>query len=190
MKEMLTKSEIKNRPYWTEKVIHNLLGKPDETKRNPNYKNAAPIQLYNFDRIELVEKSEAFLLTIESTQKRKNAAIKSIETKTTKILDYVNSIKIEDLLIRLPNLTPNEAIKKAILSYNKFHWDKENIASLDSDKFFLERITLNYFRHCFSPYDSELNKISGKVGVNEAYNILRDKINSAIIIKYNLHAQF
>jgi hypothetical protein len=57
-------------------------------------------------------------------------------------------------------------------------------ATLESDPSFLQRITVNYLRHRLSRYDSELERLFGKVGVRDAYAALNLKVYSAIADAY------
>ena len=71
--------------------------------------------------------------------------------------------------------------------YNSYNFDRafgSNIASINSDMEFLSRICTNYLRHNMTNYESELEKLFGKVGKYDAYNLLKTKINSAIFDKY------
>ena len=57
-------------------------------------------------------------------------------------------------------------------------------AHLDSDPFFLARITVNYLRHWLTSYEKELHWIAGKVGVEEGCDLIKTKVLVAIASKY------
>ena len=57
--EYASKAGLKYRG-WTEKAVTTFLGPPDKTTKNPHYKKTAPMCLYALERVEMVEKSEAF----------------------------------------------------------------------------------------------------------------------------------
>ena len=93
---------------WTEGLIKKFLPKPDELKTNPIVKSAAPMKLYKITRVEKIEKSEKFIKEIVSISKRKIAAQKAVETKTTKTLEWANSVKID-----VPSIDKDKLLRNA-----------------------------------------------------------------------------
>ena len=57
-------------------------------------------------------------------------------------------------------------------------------ATDDSDPKFLERICVNYLRHCLTKYEDHLDRMSGKVGFGEGYEEIRRKIFAKISERY------
>ena len=100
-------SELKQRG-WTEGLIKKFLPKPDELKTNLIVKSAAPMKLYKITRVEKIEKSEKFIKEIVSISKRKIAAQKAVETKTTKTLEWANSVKID-----VPSIDKDKLLRNA-----------------------------------------------------------------------------
>ena len=72
---------------WTETLIRQLLGAPDNTRRNPYAGSAAPMRLYARTRVEAVEASPAWPTVQERVAQRKAAAAEAVETKTERLLD-------------------------------------------------------------------------------------------------------
>ena len=56
--EMLAFTVVKARPGWTDKAVTLLLGEPDELRRNPRYRGAAPARMYRLKRVFAVEATE------------------------------------------------------------------------------------------------------------------------------------
>ncbi len=154
------------------------LGLPYEEAENPYYKSGPPMKLWTEDDV-LPYRSEK---EKQQHQKRSESAITAAETRRTRLIGEVEKWEIE--LQREPF---NQVLIKAIDSYNRFHTDLElerghefEWASLDSDAYFLRRVTENYLRHQLSNYEVELEGIFGKTGNSEAYRIVRRKINAKI----------
>jgi hypothetical protein len=175
-------SELKRRG-WTEGMIKKFLPKPDETKTNPIVKCAAPMKLYKIKRVERIEKSEKFIKAMESISKRKAAARKAVETKTAKTIEWANSIKFN-----VPTFNRDKLQKKAIYHYEQFH--DTCVGSIDDE--FAARISTNYIRHECTNYERVLGALGGKVGRAKAYEIIKGKVNQAIVdqhewLKFDYH---
>lgn len=186
--EFITKTILKERG-WNDFLINKYLKKPDKEVINPHYKCAPPMKLYLLKKVKLKEKNKGFIDYIEKNKiKRenlKNGRLKAKETKTKKLLDYVNGIVID-----IPTMQKQNLYNKAIRHYNNLwnnrgQYDKiiyQNAESLDDD--FLNRITINMLRHECTNYEEELYNIFGRVGINERYNLLKDKVNNKILEVY------
>jgi len=173
-----TKTTLKKERGWTDKNISVFLGQHDLERPNPTYKNASPMLLYLIEKVVKVEDSAEFKTRSKTRQK---GAQKAVETKTKKILDYING-----LTITLEVLNHNEVIKKSCEHYNDRQMEINSyyFASPSSDILFLHRICVNYLRHCCSSYEYNLWRIFGKVGVGPAYVILKIKILTEIARVY------
>lgn len=169
-------SELKQRG-WTEGLIKKFLPKPDETKTNPIVKSAAPMKLYKIKRVERIEKSEKFIKEMESISKRKAAARKAVETKTAKIIEWANTVKIN-----VPTFSKDKLERNAIYHYQQYH-DTIICGPIDED--FINRISTNYIRHECTKYDRILDSLYGSVGKQKAYDIIKEKINQEIRKKHN-----
>lgn len=190
-KNYIYKSTLLQRKDWTEKAIKTFLPQHDKEVKNPKYKSAAPSKLYELEKVEAVENSEGFKSFAVKNHKRILGAIQAVSTKYENIMDYVNNIVIEVLLVDKSVL-----VKKSIEHYNSiqsdWHYNRggyrkqcdPKTASINSDDSFLRRITINYLRHQLTNYENELSRIYGKVGNDDAYTILKERINQAILDKY------
>jgi hypothetical protein len=174
---MFTAPELKKRG-WTDTAIKKFLSEPDATKPNPHYKTAAPMRLYKKSRVYGKERSRAFKAWREGVDKRKAAAQKAVETKERKLLD-----KIESFEVSVDKIT--NVVKEACAHYNARNGMKiidygYEPATENSDKSFLDRITVNYIRHELTDYDYELMDLVGKVGKQSAYEKLVEKVYKEI----------
>ena len=164
---------------WTDSLIGKFLVKEDATRRNPRYKRASPMKLYEIQRVLSVESTDDFKLELEKSRKRSEKMVARMDAKRETMLEYAMSVEIT-----LPDIPYETVLEKAIQSYNSFHYDDGRFADTGSDKEFLKRICINYLRHECTVYEDELDKIFGEVGVHEAHDLLQNRINEAIQAKY------
>lgn len=184
---MITKSRLKSERGWTDKLIKEFLPAPDLTQPNPHYKSGPRMMLFNMDRIETIEQTDKFKEQQESASKRKEAAKKAVETKLQQLREWLNTVQIH-----VPVLDRAKLIKQACDHYNDMQeWREDNgrttcgmKATADSDQKFLERICVNYLRHCLTKYEKHLDDMSGNVGFGEGYEEIRCKIFSKISENY------
>lgn len=182
-KPMITKSRLKSERGWTDKLLKIFLPIPDLTKQNPNYRSGPPMLLYYIDRVERIEDTEEFKSEKSRTSKRQVSANKAVETKMQQLREWVENIEIN-----VPNCESSKLVKQACDHYNEIqNWRKSEgrstcgrYASPDSDPKFIERICVNYLRHCLTRYEEHLDEISGKVGFSDGYDKIRNKILSKI----------
>ena len=181
--EYLTTPRLKERG-WTDTMIKKFLGEPDATRDNPHYKCAAPMKLYETKRVERVERRKSCKEYMAASAGRKASAQKGVKTKLERALDYARTVGIN-----VPTMDYDKVVKQACQSYNDWHqYDRNGMYNIDfipadplnSDKDFLQRITINYLRHECSSYEQQLYKLFGKTGVNEAHDILQKRINDEI----------
>jgi hypothetical protein len=158
-----------------------LLGVPDKFADNPHYRSAAPMRLYERERVLALEKSDAFKQAEALHDERRAAALKAIETKKQKLFQCIKTVKID-----VPVLPHDELIAKACKHYNDWGYLKEDsFVALPTDSpDFLNRITVNYLRHQLTSYEHELDNIFGKVGISEGRTRIRAKVYKAIAKAY------
>ena len=97
-------------------------------------------------------------------------------------MDYINNLEIV-----IPVMSLEELTLQAIEHYNdlwEIRGNYEKHATIDSDRQFLNRITMNMLRHQQEHYELELEILFGKVGKDEAYIALKTKINKEILKIY------
>lgn len=168
---------------WTKSLIARYLIAPDEERVNPHYRGGPPMRLYNLARVEPLEQTDWFQAAKAKRVIRTAAAQKAIKTKRTKAIEWAESVDIT-----IPQVSKAELSNAAISRYNeRVHWESDyevSPATIDSDPDFLDRITVNYIRHDLTDYDSLLANLYGTVGVDEAYEILRDRVDGEIRDQY------
>src|SRR5690606_26832702 len=139
----------------------------DKTKRNPHYRSAASMKLYEKERVERIEAIDAFKEALEVAAAGRQAAQKGVETKRAKTHAYAGGVEI-----RVPKLSRSKLIYLACDSYNVRALERGNYlgdATRHSAPAFLARITVNYLRHELTPYQEHLDGVEGRIGAGEAY---------------------
>ncbi len=111
---------------------------------------------------------------------RQEDARRAVETKRQKVDEYV-----ESLVVDVPEIGKNDLIRHACQDYNGRNGSSSGCwASESSDAEFLERICVNYLRHCLTDYEAELEAIVGRVGAREASRNVKVKVLDAIAGQY------
>lgn len=184
-KPVLSISKIKERG-WSEAMVRKFLGDPDGQKKNPFYQNAAPMKVYFKERVIAAEQTPDFIAAQQKLVGKKIAADKAVQTKKERAISFATSIKIT-----IPVMPWEDVLKNAINSYNNFHSDLYfhrgydfTPADTNSDPDFLARICTNYIRHECTNYEHQIHKMFGKVGVQEAHDIIQKRINEKILETY------
>ena len=169
-------------------MITRFLPEPDERKTNPHYKSAHQMLLYDEQRVASIEASEEFIASHSKVNQRKAAAKKAVKTKRQKVLESVNRVQID-----VPRIDRKTLLTEAIRNYNeekqlraleRDNWKDWQAATVDSAPEFLDRLMVNWLRHCTTVYDDELEKLSGKGGVDEAYWLLKREVLNRIVAIY------
>jgi hypothetical protein len=185
--QLITKSRLKSERNWTDKLIKLFLPAPDSVKPNPHWRAGPPMQLFALSQIEAVEQTEDFQQQLTASQPRRQAAEKAIATKMRQMQSWLASVQI-----RVPVLDRDTLIERACGHYNDMQRSREAEggqycelkADADSDPEFLQRISVNYLRHCLTQYERHLETMSGKVGAGTGYEDLRSKVFSEISKNY------
>lgn len=180
-KQYLTKTELATR--WSNSLIEKYFPQCSEERVNPHHKRGSPMQLYDIGEVRHIESGDDFKADYEKVLKRKNVALERAKNKREELMMYANGVQIV-----IPDFEKNKLIQKACEDYN---WrlilnskDDYCMATPSSSELFLKRITINYLRHQCTCYEEELRKFHKKVGVQEAHDILQQRINEAIKQKY------
>jgi hypothetical protein len=183
----LTKAALKERG-WTDAGIRRFLPEPDEQKINPRYRSAAPMLLWNLDRVETIETSSEWQEWKAKSSAHSAEMLKVADVQRQQLLDEISGYPV-----RLRKMPKEKLTLAACRHYNDRQNDGygvplivsgDNLASPDSDEAFLDRITVNYLRHHCSNYETELEKTFGKVGVQQAYEVIRNRVLQAIAEAY------
>ena len=181
--QYLTKTELCKR--WSQSLIDKYFPICSEEKPNPQYLCGSPMQLYDVAEVRYIESKDAFKEDLKKVLKRKIAALERAKRKREELMMYANGVQI-----KIPTIEKDDLIQRACNHYNRwnewklFEYADYNRATPSSNESFLKRITINYLRHHCTHYDDELQKFLKKVGKQEAHDILQQRINDAIIQKY------
>lgn len=166
LKGRITKTELKKRG-WTDTII-------EKTNLKPEFITPKTIY-YSLSNVKRIERTKRFQLLYQESQRRKMTAKKAVETKTQKLLNYVDNVEI-----KIKYMDDRYITKNAIDAYNYWNRHSDKKASLYSDEFFLKRIKMNYVRHELTNYEEILEELGGKVGKNEAYYLIKKRIKNRI----------
>lgn len=167
---------------WTDGLIRMLLGEPDRLKRNPVFSSKAPMKLYSPQRVLLLEQSTEFQDVMKGAAKRQEAARRAVDTKRAKVRSDLSRVTI-----RVPRLRRDRLTARACWHYNCRASERGDFAADANprcDQDFLDRITVNYLRHCLTDYERELARFVGRIGRVEAYREIKCKVLDAIAGEY------
>ena len=194
--KMITQSTIIHTYGWTKSLISKFLPAP-KLVQNPYYKSASPMQLWKEEDVKQVMQTQEFQAAMGKAKKRKESAAKAVSTKKEVLeketMDFLNSIQVKIL--------PDELLcektlekKRAWFEVNQLerygYIDPSDIPDVDAvDEDTLNRWVVNYIRHNLVRYDSFLNKIHGKVGVQDAYSHTKIFILEKIAKAYPKYAK-
>jgi len=207
--DYLNKTTINARG-WTDAGIKRFLGGPDKEAKNPKGRNAPTIKLFLKSRVECVERTDAFKDWKKKSERRRQKAKEKNAEKADAFLKRVSEINVDfsvngDLLDKAIdhfNVRIAEKERRDNQNYDDWGADKElqdpdfewiwrdySRATRNSDKEFLDRITVNYLRHQSTKYDAVLDGFSREYFIKtdkkeEAYQILRKNIFDAMIRQF------
>lgn len=182
--DLLSVPQLKDRG-WTDTMIRDLLGEPDDTRQNPNGVHKPRMKMWLISRVEEVESDTSFADRLNQARNRSAVGTKAAEARAKTLTDLVS--KIEITVVQMPMA---DAVELAIGHYNVRKEEREGFsydwrpATADSDPEFLDRITVNYLRHQGTTYDSLLNKLKGLVGKSQAYVLVHNRTLDAIAEAY------
>lgn len=169
---------------WGNKLIEKFYPIADKEVENPYYAKASPMKLYDLSKVERIEKYKRFIKMKEGFDKASKVAKKAVHTK------YENSIKYaKEVEISIPSYSRKELEDVAFQHWYDWKYSK----TMDDDFEYsghcsekdLKRWCVNYLRHECTSYDYNLSHLYGNVGVQDAHDILKDRINNAIFEKYD-----
>jgi len=174
----LTLNRLKERG-WTPSMITKLLGNPDRTRKNPHYKKAAPMKLYSLQRIERAETTSNYSALKRLATKRSIVSTKTADKKRQELLREISRITI-----RVTPMADEELTKAAVNNYNLKSRRRNELATIHSESFFLERIKVNYARHNLTIYDKQLQALFARIGRDEGLRLIRKKVYAAIAAQW------
>jgi hypothetical protein len=192
MSEYITPARLKGERDWTDGLIKRFLGEPDETAPNPHYRSGPPMRLYSIDRVNKVEATTEFQDALAGKATSRKASKATAERKRVDL-----AAAIERVTVVVPKLTIAELRKRAVKHYNLL-WEErgkyDKRASESDDPAFLDRIAYNCLRHDLVRIvvadddqvyrDDLIASLKGRVGKNDAYDALWDKVSEAVVDVY------
>jgi hypothetical protein len=180
MPSYVTASGLKDRG-WTDTLIRTFLPTPDRTRVNRHYQSGPPVKLYELGRVEAAEHNSEFKEAAVRAQTRSDRQ-KGVALKQSNELQE----RVSNLTIQVESRPLADVRNAAIWHYNSNPHDEIyfNLATTESDPEFLDRISVNYIRHCLTRYDRFLDEIMGKPGVMDAKRIIVEKIFDKIAETY------
>lgn len=141
--QMITQSTILAMG-WTKTMIKNLLPEPTE-RPNPHYKCAAPMKLWEQEKVLEVMETEDFKKALEKASKRKNAAKSAVNTKEKrlkeKMVEIANSFEIR--------IIPDDELIEMVLKHNEERIEN----NLWQSMLYYERKVDRYIYDEFESYD-------------------------------------
>lgn len=171
---------------WSKAAIGRILGEPDEVIRR---RGGGIITYYLAARVETAERERQGW---RKSEKRAAAAQAAAARAAAEL-----RAAIDALTIKLPEIPQEKIRERAIRHYNarggyifdsrtgrEFYNENWTPARPDSDPDFLARITTNYVRHELVSYDDLCEQLRGKIGRQDAYAALREKVDCAAVAKY------
>ncbi len=189
-------------------LIAKLLPEPKLVK-NPHYKTAAPMRLFNKQDVLDAMELEEFKLALEKREKRKAAAAKATETKTNNLIGRMSDLGKEIHI----EVIPDAELIKRVLGDNEFNikyrmenhvaylerngdWEEyfEELEKLENFEFHqpgeetLNRWIVNYIRHNLLKYGEALLNLRGQTGKDEGYKELKKQILYKIAATYPKYA--
>jgi hypothetical protein len=172
---------------WTDGMIQTFLGEPDALADNPHYRSGPRRRLYLRARCEAAEATPEWQAARPSAavrSARAAAALRGAMTKRLTALAWVRDTLLPQFKVsdRVRSDSPAELRRAAIAHHNQraIGRGSDNLADESSAPDFLDRITANYLRHELTNYDWLLAQLRGRVGRDEAYEEIRDEVETAI----------
>ena len=174
-KEYIIKKELKLRGF-TEFSIKRFLKEPDKIIKDSYRK----YYLYDLKRVIEVENNEEFKEWF-SKNKNKREILKQKKIEFNEKQKEINLDIVKSFKVNINLLKEKVLIDRAIEHYMV----RNEFASVDtSNKSFIDRLCVNYLRHCCTSYERNLDKIFGKIGKNELYRIIKINTLNEISLKY------
>jgi hypothetical protein len=189
----LTTASLRERG-WTDAMIREYLGEPDATRPNPRYSSAAPMKLYLAERAEAAEASAEWVERERLGARRRAAGLAAADRKRAETEALARQLAA-DLLSSL--VIPADPRQAAIDAYNRWHaasctcpgWRDLGFCGKRADASdlpdFLHRITVDHARHELTGYDRAYNQLARRAGRENAHEVLRSAVNSAIEARLN-----
>lgn len=180
MSAVLTQTAILERG-WT-KAMLKLLPAPTE-KRNPHYRSAPPMKLWQAADVEAVENSDAWREAKAKADKRKANAGKAVATKKAKLEAEVDAALESVAVERVGMRELRDMTLDAKAEWKEFHGDYDSDPWTAPD-YVVTRWIVNFIRHNLVEYDYTLGLWKGKTGITAEYPRFRNGVLAKIAAAY------
>lgn len=163
---------------WTTSSVKKLLKSHDYIIQAKN----RVIPLYDRERVLKHEMSNEWQIMFNKNRKRNinklmKMAIK-YEKQRERAVAHINKMKIN-----IPSLTKTQLYAASIQHFNKRNVNKITPHTLPNIQF-INRITVNYLRHCCTPYDFYMKSMKLISNNDELYCKLKTRILKEIVETY------
>jgi hypothetical protein len=152
------------------------MGEPDKTVPNPYY-SSRKSYLYLRVRVEafIDEHQDEYKKLLEGRAKRSARAKAIANQRESKLLHWARTVRIN--IGRLPKQldTLTRRVEASFRDFRLFERD-----DVDARFTISANAVIAYVRHERTNYESLLGEISSKPGCNQAYIIIRDRVDDAI----------
>lgn len=168
---------------FTRKMIEILCPEPDDEAYNPRFACAAPMKLWNAERIDQIMASSEFKKLKSQADKRREASAKGNATKlakTRKMVDeHIADIEVHRLDFKL--VEEEALLDKQAFDCSRGHYDSDPFHAPQSDQ---QRWIVNYIRHNLTSYDHDLYETKGQVGTHQEYSRYKQAVLEVIARQY------
>ena len=193
--QFITFSGLKEKRFWTDKMIQNMLGDPDKTATNPHYASGPKMKLYDIKRVCAIEATLDTEKMRADRMRRSMAAMRGQKTKYQNTLQKAQTCDLEfDFNAPLKQIRKQAKINNDEI--RAYYEDEYNaycercylrgetpqpryIPTYPKDVPPEDRWAINYLRHECTNYDYTLNYFGSHVR-----DILWQRIHDKIVTKY------
>jgi hypothetical protein len=151
------------------------LGDPDKTIKNPHYRSRQS-SLYLRARVEsfIEARQDEYEALVSRRIHRSFKAKTSAEKRRQALLDW--AMEVDVAIYKLPE-TWERLVEQAQAEFLGFQWDKGNY---QCDFHPTKGAILAYVRHQHTNYHLLLSQIEGKPGCDDAYPLLKTRVNGEV----------
>lgn len=188
----ITQSAILERG-WTKSLINRFLPEP-VLKKNPKYACAAPMKLWEEEKVIEVERTDAFIAALTKLEKRRESAILVAHRKRAALVDAMVEAADEVEIEMLDDETLRRAALESQRAWYEYQddlcgngWSYHDVENACEDV--INRWVVNYIRHNLIDYDEKLRDIKGKIGVSIGYSTYKNLILKRIAQVYPKYAK-
>lgn len=162
---------------WTRAAIRRFLGKPDRVESYGVRRHRRVTRYhYSDERVLTAESTPEFAGWRAGCAARSERAKRTAERRRAEVLEYARTVPLSVPEIPLKILQGN-----ALESY---YSDPRSECGGGNDPLFIGRITANYIRHELTSYDAIIVEMAARPGTDDAYEILRDRVDDLIAERY------